>query len=218
MDKLNELIEVSERLLKDLQVSGGANPEALADLEAALIGAKGLHRSIRAFVNISAGRSRALCTLREATMRGLACGSTKMKTLGMLLIMVPLIGCGKDGARGPAGVPGPQGIPGSNGSGCTATTVAPGDAATPQGGTLVTCGNTSSMILNGTNAAVQSICPNDGAQFPEQYIQLGSDTYAILDVGGSAYLSKMVPDQEYETSDGAKCRFHVDRAGNVINE
>lgn len=83
-----------------------------------------------------------------------------------LLPLVLILGCGinkefivqhgidgKDGATGATGEQGPKGDTGANGSdgaSCTSTVVN-ANLAAPNGGALITCGVSSTLILNGAN-------------------------------------------------------------------
>lgn len=68
---------------------------------------------------------------------------------------------GPQGPTGQTGATGAQGIAGSNGTSCSVTSVLPNETA-PNGGALITCGNTSTLVLNGRNG-LQGANGHDGA-------------------------------------------------------
>jgi len=59
---------------------------------------------------------------------------------------------GQNGNAGPQGEAGVAGSNGTNGVGCSVSSVAVNEVA-PNGGALVSCGDTQTLLLNGTNGA-----------------------------------------------------------------
>lgn len=70
-----------------------------------------------------------------------------MKTFKLVLIGLLVTACSKETIRGPVGKSGKDGV------GCTVTTVVP-SLEVPNGGALIMCGTTQSLITNGVNGAV----------------------------------------------------------------
>lgn len=146
----------------------------------------------------------------------------KYLTIIVFLILVSL-SCGPKGDQGPAGPPG---------AGCSVTTVLP-NATAPNGGALVACGATQTVILNGspgvpgTSLDFQPFCPDKvgyyaGSYGPfglqEYYIRSGVHVYAILDSGSATgvYLTLInYGNYNYRTSDGSNCSFTVNTNGTV---
>jgi hypothetical protein len=109
--------------------------------------------------------------------------------------------------------------PGADGRTCTVTRLEP-SAATPQGGSAISCPDgTSSVLLNGNAFEVKQLCPNKPAPngFMEYYIKVGTNDYAILDTGSAmgVYLTLLLPNKVYGTSDGAGCTFMVYPDGTI---
>lgn len=64
-----------------------------------------------------------------------------------------LVKNGAEGDTGSQGVAGIAGVNGTNGTSCSVLTIAVGDPVAANGGSLITCGATTSLLLNGTNGA-----------------------------------------------------------------
>jgi hypothetical protein len=120
------------------------------------------------------------------------------------------VGCGAYNQQGP------QGIPGTNGSGCTVSTIGVGPG-TPNGGALITCATTSSLVLNGTNGTAGTIvapvqfCPaatSYPGTFSEVGFCIGGNLYAVYSAN-DGFLSA-IPNGNY-TSNGinSSCNFTV---------
>lgn len=78
-----------------------------------------------------------------------------MKTTILTLLILSLLmanGCGKVGAPGPKGDTGATGQNGQDAQPCGVTSVGVSSLA-PNGGSLITCPTTSTLVLNGTNGS-----------------------------------------------------------------
>jgi hypothetical protein len=155
--------------------------------------------------------------------------------LGAACVVASLSGCGKQGPAGANGqsIVGPQGVAGAVGSqglpgtSCTETTLTPSQA-TPNGGALLTCGNSSTVITNGSNGlqGIQGV-PGQNAtsvnvvqfcsaytttypsSFPEQAVCVGNELLAVYWDGTNAWLAEVVPGYYASTSTTAPCDFTV---------
>jgi hypothetical protein len=139
-----------------------------------------------------------------------------------------------DGAPGPAGDAGPQGDAGPEGppgTSCSVESVAADPTVAPNGGALITCGDTSTLLLNGAPgptgpqgqpgtpapptaySVVDVIDPcGPSGGFDEVFLRLANGTvvasFSDNSAGQNTRLSILV-DGTFETSDGTNCVFTV---------
>jgi hypothetical protein len=133
-----------------------------------------------------------------------------------------------DGATGAQGSTGPQGPAGTS---CSVQSVAPDPSVAPNGGALITCGATSTLLLNGAPGApgpqgdagvpapptaysvvaVIDPCGPSGG-FDEVFLRLANGTvvasFSDNAAGQNTRLSILV-DGSFVTSDGTNCAFTV---------
>lgn len=163
-----------------------------------------------------------------------------------LLLLLALVSCSKPTGGtiifpapkpGPSGLPGPQGPVGPQGDGCTVTSIAKGDTVLPQGGSVIVCGKTSSLIssgqdgLNGNNGldapqtyAILNLvnpCGDASNISDEVFLKLADGTILWLQVdnaaGLNARLSVALPGN-WITTDGDNCSFTLNSDGTITNE
>lgn len=162
-----------------------------------------------------------------------------MKKLILALIFaLALSGCGKDGKNGTngtngidgaPGATGPQGPAGSDGVGCEVTSVAPGPSA-PNGGSLISCASSSSLVLNGTNGTdgapgtpgtvIQSIqlCPGTTV-YPSKFIEvafcMNNTLYGVYSAN-DGFMTELPPGTYGSNGINASCNFTI-AANCVVN-
>lgn len=147
---------------------------------------------------------------------------------------------GATGATGQPGSPGDAGPEGPAGVSCTVVTVDPDPTVAPNGGAEITCGNTSTLLLNGAPGApgpqgqpgipapptaysvvnvIDPCGPSGGAD--EVFLQLANGTvvasFSDTASGQNTRLS-ILNDGTYETSDGTNCIFTVSTNTSVTPE
>lgn len=154
-----------------------------------------------------------------------------MKKLAFILFLFS--GCGPSGliTAGPQGIPGPMGSPGPSGASCSVTAVAACDVA-PNGGALIVCGATQSLVLNGapgaqgqpgtpgTLVSVLQFCsgtPSYPSVFPEMAFCINNNLYAILDQSnGYDYLTEIIPGEYASETTGLSCDFQIKSNCNIV--
>jgi Collagen triple helix repeat (20 copies) len=183
-----------------------------------------------------------------------------MKNFLIGLSLLTLVGCGDEvlvpgpagspGPQGSPGLPGPQGSPGPqgiqgiqglSGESCQVTPL-PVSSPVPNGGSLISCPNSSSVVLNGTNgnngsngqdgqngingtngtiistvqfcSGYNSIYPSS---FPEVGVCISGSIYAVYWDGRNAWLSEIVPGYYTSTSTSAPCNFTVQSNCTIVN-
>jgi hypothetical protein len=138
---------------------------------------------------------------------------------------------GDAGATGAAGATGDAGATGPAGASCTVESVDPDPAVAPNGGAVITCGATSTLILNGAPGAagaqgeagtpapptaysvvaVIDPCGPSGG-FDEVFLRLANGTVVASfsdDAAGQNTRLSILIDGTFETSDGTNCVFTV---------
>jgi hypothetical protein len=155
----------------------------------------------------------------------------------MIMALVLLSACGRPGPSGIAGPAGhdgtngsngTDGINGTNGTSCGVSDV-PANAAAPNGGSLITCGNTQSLVLNGTNGlngsngtdgtngtsgtvvAPIQFCSGSGSYpstFPEVGFCIGGNIYAVYSANGG-FLTEVLPGTWSSDGINSSCTFTV---------
>ncbi len=189
------------------------------------------------------------CGERTATISGLAGGPgapgsschVEQQLGGALLVCddgtSAVINNGSDGAAGANGADGSNGLDGSNGQdgvGCSVQSVSAGGPA-PNGGALITCGATSTLVLNGTNGLDGANGTNgtDGADAPptaytivgvvdpcgdapgiddEIFLQLANGQLVWLQVNSASALTARLAlgrPGNWTTTDTSSCNFTV---------
>lgn len=106
----------------------------------------------------------------------------------VLMVVFMVSACAKQ--VGPAGEVGPQGVAGTIG--------AQGVPGTP-----------------GTVIHAVTLCPTLGGAYPESYLTIGDDLYAVYSDNNGAHLAQLTPGT-YRTTDGRNCIFSVN-ANNTIS-
>lgn len=146
---------------------------------------------------------------------------------------------GPKGEVGEIGPAGPAGNPGAPGSGCTVVSVSP-SALAPNGGSLITCGSSSTIVHNGaqgqqgsqgpqgpagnsgTPVSFVKFCPNVTTSypstFPEYGICLGGQIYAVYwNQGPNTAFGTVLPPGTYvTTSVNQNCTFIITANSCVI--
>lgn len=158
-----------------------------------------------------------------------------------LVLTLLLAGCGDElitseyipvpGPKGDKGDIGNSGTNGLDGSSCSVATVAPGVEA-PNGGALITCSDSSVLLLNGATGPQGEVgpvspyalteiidpCGNAPGIYDEVILrtQAGRLLASFSDNvnGYNTRLSELVQGN-YMTTDGSNCHFSVDSLGNV---
>lgn len=108
-------------------------------------------------------------------------------TIKTLILLTLAASCGHNGSDGNRGRRGAQGVgvpgaPGKDGVGCSVTTVTPCELA-PAGGVLVTCGDTSSLLVNGVDGLKGDVG------------EIGESAYQIwLDLGNEGTITDYLTD------------------------
>lgn len=119
-----------------------------------------------------------------------------------------------DGAKGSQGEAGATGASGTNGTNGTNGS----DGANGTNGSDGAPGADGANGVNGTNGAdanpvtTVQFCPGPTtypSSFPEQALCLQNELYAVMWMGGQAWLSKVVPGHYATTSTGPVCSFTV---------
>lgn len=135
----------------------------------------------------------------------------------LILIMLMLSGCGSS----PYGVVGPQGATGTtgqSGTSCTVTNVAIGQPGAPNGGSLLSCGDNSSLVLNGTPGNNgTSISPIQfclgTTTYPNEFNEMGfcveGNIYAIYSVNGG-FMTLIPPGSYSSNAINSSCNFSVE--------
>lgn len=139
-----------------------------------------------------------------------------------------------DGSTGATGTQGPQGAPGADGqpgASCTVESVAADPSGpAPNGGALITCGPTSTLVLNGAPGApgpqgepgtpapptaysvvaVLDPCGDDPNVYDEVFLRLANGvvlaSFSDNASGDNTRLSVLI-DGSFVTSDGSSCAF-----------
>ncbi len=124
-----------------------------------------------------------------------------------IIALILLSGCGQYGTNGHDG---------TNGTSCTVSSVGV-SSASPDGGSLITCGSTSSLLLNGSNGSAGTViepiqfCSN-ATSYPNTFSEIGfcigGNLYAVYSAN-DGFLSA-IPNGNY-TSNGinSSCNFTV---------
>jgi hypothetical protein len=145
-----------------------------------------------------------------------------------------------DGATGAIGAQGDAGPEGPAGVSCTVVTVDPDPMVAPYGGAEITCGDTSTLLLNGAPGAtgpqgqpgtpapptaysvvnvIDPCGPSGGAD--EVFLQLANGTvvasFSDNSAGQNTRLA-ILNDGTYETSDGTNCIFTISTNTSVTPE
>jgi hypothetical protein len=132
------------------------------------------------------------------------------------------------GATGQTGQTGATGQNGSNGVSCGITTIQANQAA-PNGGSLITCGNTQSLVLNGApgpqgetgptgpagspGSVITPVkfCPGTSS-YPNEFNELGfcigGNLYAVYSANGG-FLTEVLPGEWSSDGINASCDFTV---------
>jgi hypothetical protein len=141
---------------------------------------------------------------------------------------------GATGATGDAGAQGPQGVPGADGQpgvSCTVESVAADPSGpAPNGGALITCGSTSTLVLNGAPGepgpqgepgtpapptaysvvALIDPCGDADGYYDEVFLRLANGvvlaSFSDNASGDNTRLSVLI-DGSFVTSDGTSCNF-----------
>lgn len=142
---------------------------------------------------------------------------------------------GKDGVKGDVGAPGRDGTDGHDGVGCSVQSVAPGIVA-PNGGALITCGDTNTLVLNGIDgmdgqdgedasptaySITELVDPCGDALniYDEVLLKMGNGmlvaSFSDNQNGKNTRLSVVVPGT-YQTTDGSNCIFTVQNDNSVV--
>jgi len=153
-----------------------------------------------------------------------------MKRTFMLTLSLLVVGCG----RGPRGHTGTDGATGADGANCSVMAVEPSIDA-PNGGALITCGLSQTLVLNGTNGTdgldapptaysiVDTINPcGVNGSFDEVLLRLANGSVlASFSQNGSALTTRLVElvSGNYATTDSNSCSFSAtinnDGSGNI---
>lgn len=154
-----------------------------------------------------------------------------MKTVMILVAVMALSACG----RGPAGLNGTNGTNGQDGAvggtgpqgdGCTVSAVVANIQA-PNGGAMVICGSSSTLILNGSDGAAGAAatspdilrpCPNLAGSYAEVLMRYGSVVVASFSsnmAGDNTRFTVLVPNTSYTTTDGRSCSFSINANGDL---
>lgn len=149
-----------------------------------------------------------------------------------VIMALALVGCGRgpQGDRGPTGFGyvGPQGPAGQNGqdgTGCSVSTINPGGSL-PNGGALITCGATQTIISNGSDGLPGAAAPASEVLNPcgvqgthdEVLIRSGSLVIASFSdsaAGANTRFSVLQPNTQYVTTDGTNCHFSIAADGSL---
>jgi hypothetical protein len=145
-----------------------------------------------------------------------------------------------DGATGAPGAQGDAGPEGPAGASCTVVAVDPDPTVAPYGGAEITCGDTSTLLLNGAPGApgpqgqpgipapptaysvvnvIDPCGPSGGAD--EIFLQLANGTVVASfsdNAAGQNTRLSILNDGTYETSDGTNCIFTVSTNTSVTPE
>jgi hypothetical protein len=156
-----------------------------------------------------------------------------MKYLIMLVLLASLSACGKCkgdkgdvGNTGATGQNGSNGVNGVDGNGCTTTALAPGSVGAPNGGALIICGSTSTVILNGTNGTngvngtngsnaimnMVQFCNGFTQTYPSVFAEsgfcVGNDMYGVYSANGG-FLAKLPPGTYGSSGINSSCTFTI---------
>jgi len=140
-----------------------------------------------------------------------------MKKLMALGIMIFVVGCAKTSI-----ITGPKGADGSNGTSCEVSLVAASPLA-PNGGSLIQCATSSSLVLNGTNGSngangtpgtvISSIalCPGTTV-YPSKFVEvafcMNNELYAVYSQNGG-FLTHIPAGTYGSNGINASCNFTV---------
>jgi hypothetical protein len=118
---------------------------------------------------------------------------------------------------------GPVGPQGAQGVGCTTQTIQPSTPA-PNGGALITCGSTQSLILNGapgsngapgtpgTIVAPVQFCTGAVSSYPSTFPEVGfcinNEIYAVYSAN-DGFLTGIPNGNYYSNAIGSTCNFSV---------
>lgn len=102
----------------------------------------------------------------------------------IVISMLALSGCGKDGVPGSVGQQGPQGVQGE-----------PGDDG-----------------QDSEPAEVIVLCPHITVSYPEVVLKMNGNLYGTKTKSGKSYLVELVPGT-YRTQDGRNCDYVVESDG-----
>lgn len=136
----------------------------------------------------------------------------------LILSLLFITGCGRCGSvscntPSPPGPMGSVGIQGQVGAGCTIVSI-PANVNAPNGGATIQCGNSQSLILNGTNGTVITaiqFCPGSTiypSTFPEIGFCINNNIYAVYSANGG-FLTEVVPGNYSSDGINASCSFTV---------
>lgn len=156
----------------------------------------------------------------------------------LLMTALLLSGCGDEltnteyiSVPGPQGPAGDRGEAGADGSPCDVIAVSPSVEA-PNGGALITCGDSSVLLLNGSPGAqgeqgpsspysiaeIIDPCGNASGIYDEVILKLQNGkilaSFSDNANGKNTRLSE-ITQGNYMTTDGSNCHFSVDSLGNV---
>lgn len=156
-----------------------------------------------------------------------------MNKLILVSVLCLISGCAapKDGLNGSTGA---SGVKGDAGVGCSVSEVLAGIVA-PNGGSLITCGNITTLVKNGSTGAQGADAPVSAFSIVSMVDPCG-DTAGIYDevllrladgtllasfsddaMGTHTRLSILEPGV-YQTTDGGHCHFTIDNALEITNE
>lgn len=141
-------------------------------------------------------------------------------TVGLVAFL--LAACGKEVIKG---IPGPAGQRGANGEGCSVQAVG-ASPTLPNGGALITCGSTSTIVANGSDgapgaASVMEVivpCPETATAHSETLLRAGNVVIASFSSnaqGDNTRLTVLVPGQGYVTTDNRGCSFSINANGEL---
>jgi hypothetical protein len=130
--------------------------------------------------------------------------------------------------RGPRGETGSAGSVGAPGVGCMIQPIGASDSA-PNGGSILTCENSATLILNGTNgtngqdapdqpyaiAKIIDPCGKQSAHDEVLLVLVDGTVLAHFSSGGKEFLTLLTVGVQYVTTDGTNCRFKVTASGSI---
>lgn len=143
-----------------------------------------------------------------------------MKTLIIVYSVLLLSACGQQGVQGNTG---PQGSPG-NSNGCTIASLLVSNEA-PNGGSIIDCGDTSSIILNGSNGSPGTVVapvqfcpgvPSYPSTFPEVGFIINGSIYAVYSTNGG-FMTLIPPGYYSSDGVGSSCNFTVNADNTITN-
>lgn len=146
------------------------------------------------------------------------------------LLFIAACGKGDRGDIGPqgqsiVGATGPIGAPGVS---CSVAAISlPYPSQAPNGGALITCGSTSTIVANGKDgisppatyaiSAVIDVCGASGG-YDEVLLKLADGSIiASFSQNGSALTTRLtaLPNGSYQTTDSQQCNFSIAQSGNT---